>query len=396
MAQTTAWREHLTLFNKALKENKDYWVNGTYVRGRVKSKPNRFGNRSLDLVADWNSEEDVTTRRLKVEIKTNDLNGSFSKALLEAKELILQANMGLSTRRLTYDDKAIRPKQLRQIQAAQLLKAKKYLAARSERLNNNDRTLADHIRWTEHVFGYSKQEGREISLQLWAEATAVLYPWRGQASYKRSLEIGKNVCRELKVPLGIQEEDKPAYKQNTSNLLSTPSEAEVRERLEAIQDADEQKLAFAITSTGLRHMDIYSVDWNTYLPKTGRARYWCSKKQKQYVMVPCAIDGFWLDLSGWRPPEYETYHLWGEKADPNLERIKFLQSHKLSKWYSHVMGFSSTTNRHRYCSFTISSGFHSIESCARAVGTSASQIDATYGNESCEYDYHLGLAAEKA
>ena len=389
-----SWRDVLKTTNEQLK--RAHKVNEEHVRLRVKTKPNQFGQHSIDLLGNWNGTG-KSTRRLHVSV---DPKGNFEKTFEQAKhevhELVLKANMELPTKRDSTVQKLIKPRALQTVLKAQMEDAERYLTARSERMHNNERQLQTHLRWLKHCFGYASEQCREMSLMVCAEALLELYEDRSRSVYKDAVGIMKNVLRErLQLPIGLEEEFKPSYRYMPTPRFDIPDDAELRRRLEAIEDSEQQKLVYAVAVYGHRIMQVWDTRWDTYLPKSGRVRYWCSKVKKQATAVPCPFDGFTMDLSDWRPPNFETLHVYGRDHTSHEQRIRANQSSKTSHLIEKLMGVTATDLRHRYCCVSLLSGQHSPSSCANAVGNSVSMISKTYGNEIAEYEYRRGLELEK-
>lgn len=381
-AMTTSWNKELKAANKYLRHQSHLYIADKRCRLRVKARPNENGHHAIDLDGLWKGNEKETSRRLHTPLRPNRIQDSLTQALKEAEDLIALGQLGRDTRRNleSYDRTALAFSPLAQKNLQK--KAKAYLIDRSGTMRIRDTSLRYHLRWLDICFAWAAEESRNISLEVCADALLNFYGDRRRKSYRNAFDIMKKVCEHLGQPLGVRENQKPAYQYEPQSRLRIPDDEVLWERLNAIQDEDLKKHIYAIAIYGHRIMQIYSSDWETYDKETGYVSYWATKNNYGCCAVPCPFkNGELIDLSDWRPKNYEELFVFGKRPQGDLNRKWELRSSELSRAVKEKMGVSATDLRHRYCSVSLITGLHTAATCAAAVGNSASMIEKTYARE---------------
>ena len=378
----TPWQTELKNANKYLRCNERLFLEDKRCRMRVKAKPSESGHHAIDLDGLWRGNNKETSRRLHTPLRLKDIQESFKRALDEAEELISLGQVGRDTRRNleAYDRQAIKFSPMTLIN--QLKEAKKYLLARGETKSLSVSSLRAQLRWADICFAWAAEESVNLSMEVCADALLSFYGCRKRKSYRNGFDIMKLVCEQLGQPLGVREDQKPAYVYQAVGRTGIPSDDILWSRIDAIQDEDLKKHIYAITVYGHRIMQIYSTDWNTFDKETGYVSYWATKNNYGCCAVPCPFgDDKWIDLSEWRPKNYEELFVTNRRPDLEMQRKWLARSSELSKLVVKHLGVTPTDMRHRYCSVSLITGLHTAATCAAAVGNSATMIERTYSRE---------------
>tara|TARA_B100000035_G_scaffold119634_1_gene101466 strand:- start:1188 stop:2366 length:1179 start_codon:yes stop_codon:yes gene_type:complete len=376
------WQAELKKVNKYLRSNQHLLLAGKRCRMRVKVRPSQSGHHAIDLDGLWRDSEKETSRRLHTPVRLSRIQDSFTKALDEAEELISQGQLGRDTRRNleTYDRQALAfsPLTLKN----QLKKAKKFLIDRGETKSLSQSSLKSQMRWADMCFAWAAEESVNMSMEVCADALLAYYSNRKRKSYRNAFDTMRLVCQHLGEPLGVRENQKPAYVYQAVGRTNIPEDEVIWQRINAIKNEDLKKHIYAIAVYGHRIMQIYSTDWSTFDKETGYVNYWATKNNYGCCAVPCPFGkDKWIDLSGWRPDNYEELFVTNGRPTGEVAQMWELRSSALSRAVTKHLGISATDLRHRYCSVSLITGLHTAATCAAAVGNSASMIERTYSRE---------------
>ena len=379
---TTPWQTELKQANKYLRSNRHLFLEEKRCRMRIKARPSESGHHAIDLDGLWRGNDKETSRRLHTPVRLGRIQDSVKKALDEAEQLISLGQGGRDTRRNleVYDRQALAFSPL--TQKTQLKTAKKFLLARGETKNLSQSSLKAQLRWADMCFAWAAEESMNISMEVCADALLSFYGSRKRKTYRNAFDIMKLVCEHLGQPLGVREDQKPAYVYQAVGRTGIPSDEVLWDRINAIKDDDLKKHIYAITVYGHRIMQIYSTDWNTYDKETGYVSYWATKNNYGCCAVPCPFgDDKWIDLSDWRPKDYDELFVTNGRPDHEMQQRWGGRPSELSKLVVKHLGVTPTDMRHRYCSVSLIKGLHTAATCAAAVGNSASMIERTYSRE---------------
>ena len=381
-AMATPWQSELKSANKYLRSNSHLFLGDKRCRMRVKARPSESGHHAIDLDGLWRGNDKETSRRLHTPVRLGRIQDSFKRALDEAEQLIGLGQVGRDTRRNleSYDRDALAfsPLTLKN----QLKTAKKFLMARGETKSLSQSSLRAQLRWADMCFAWAAEEGVNISMEVSAEALLNFYGDRKRKTYRNAFDTMKWVCEHLGQPLGVREEQKPSYIYQAVSRTKIPSDEVLWERINAIKNEDLKKHIYAISVYGHRIMQIYSTDWSTYDKETGYVSYWATKNNYGCCAVPCPFgEDKWIDLSDWRPKNYEELFVTNGRPDPEVQQKWAYRSSELSRQVVKHLGVTPTDMRHRYCSVSLMTGLHTAATCAAAVGNSSQMIEKTYSRE---------------
>lgn len=376
----TAWSQQVRIINKALRSLAPE-VNGGTVKIKVSSKPHADGSRPIDLIGIWKRSCKPSTRRLQTSLSSGNWTVELQLAQEEALAVAKTAARGQAIAVQRRASAALPEQMVGRTQLErQVLAAKAKLELRHVNKNNNPRQLREHLRWLALAHRYAERCNCELTAQVGAEAMLEHYKDRRKANYKRSVEIMRWIALRLGWPSEIGDELIPLYKPAYAPR-QIPSDAELCERLKAIQDPEEQKLIYAIAVYGMRLMEIYSADWASmeddgflhgYHPKTDSwGRAW-----------PIPFGDEQICLKGWIPPRFEELRQIGPDISAELAHKRELRSGQLSTLFKRLMGIEATAVRHRYGSVAIMHNIYpNVLLLARAMGNSISVIEKHYTRE---------------
>lgn len=381
MTTVTPWRQELKAANKVLK-TKRYFLMDERCRLRINPKADKNRCHHIQLDGKWRGSEKETSRRLFTKLKEDDIQGSISRALTEAKELITKGQIGQDTRRNleTYDARPLQRATLSQ--AAQRDKALEFIGIRGENKHNGDRTMTRQEVWVDLCFAHIAKYKQRVSIDSFAEALLNHYGDRSRKSYKDAMFIMQSVCTHLQEPDKLSEALKPTYRYQVKPNRFIPDDNVIAERIDAIKDEEEKRLVYAIGVYGHRIMQIYSTLWDKLNPQNGWVPYWATKSNKECLGIPCPFGDLRVDLSGWKPENFEELFVYGERPSGKVAILRDQRSTVLSNLVTARLNLSATDLRHRYGSVSLLTGLHQNASeCAHAMGNSAAVVEKTYAIE---------------